>query len=64
MRLSVIPYGVAAGKHFARQRRAPADKIADHKECGAHPVAIEQIEELRRDGRIRAIVKGERELAR
>ena len=47
-----------------RQRRRLANPSADQKKCRFHTMAIEQIEQRRSDGRIRSIVKSERDRGR
>jgi hypothetical protein len=59
----VVADAVPPGRHFASQRGTLPNELADHEEGGAHAMAVKQVEELRGDGGIRAIVEGERELA-
>ncbi len=55
---------VPARGNFPDQIGACAHKFSDQKKCRAHGVAIEQFEKLGSDGRVWAIVKGERDLPR
>jgi hypothetical protein len=55
---------VSARGNFPDQIGTRARKFADEKKCRAHGVAIEQFEKPGSDGRVRAIVKGERDFPR
>jgi hypothetical protein len=52
---------VAALSDAFGKRRKSADALTDLKKSRACTVPLQQVEQLRRDGRIRAVVKGERQ---
>src|SRR5689334_22007640 len=58
----VVPYFVAGGQHAAREFRLLAHEFPDHEEGGADVVLSEYVEQRRRAGRVRSVVKGERDL--
>ena len=63
MRIAVIADGVPARDEFANQVGASARETPDHKKRSMHGMSLEQIEQARRDARIRSIVKRQRDRA-
>lgn len=59
MRIRVIAKQVAADRHFLNQPRTFPYKFPDQKKCCRNGIAIKQVEELRGDGWVGAIVKCE-----
>ena len=59
MRLGVIADGVAACGDFFRERGKRADVAADQEESGLGVVAVAEIEDLRRDFGVGAVVEGD-----
>jgi hypothetical protein len=55
---------MAARGNFLHQFGAGAHEFANQEKCRAYGVAVEQFDEARSDGRIRPIVKRERDLPR
>lgn len=62
MGVSVIGNEMAARRDLADEVRAIAHEAAYEKEGSARPVRVEEIEQLRRNRRVRTIVKGNGEL--
>ena len=60
MRIRVIAEDVATIHDLLRERGKCAHAAPDDEEGCARVVPVEQIEQFRRDGGIRAIVEGER----
>lgn len=64
MRVGVTADDVATGADFLGEIRAFADEFADQEERCFGVVLRQQFKQLRRDGRIRPIIKGQRKLFR
>src|SRR5258707_8403676 len=64
VRFGVIPKGVPASEDFFRQLRTLSREPADQEKRRACVVAIEKIQQLRRDGWIRSVVKRDRKAVR
>jgi hypothetical protein len=61
MSVSVVCNGVAAGDHIRGDLRELANALADHEECGARAMLVEEIKQRGCRRRIRTIVKRERD---
>ena len=61
--LRVVLDVVAAPHDLARQRRVGRHALANAKEAGAHAGGVQHVEHLRGDGRVGAVVKGQRDFA-
>ena|ERR1700724_2985364 len=61
VRVRVITYRMLPRGNLFDQIRARPRKFSDQKKCHAYGVVVEQIKEARSDGRVRAVVKRERE---
>ena len=64
VRLGVVANGMAARNGFFHQVGTFADKAANQEERGLGLIVVQQVQQSRRDGGIRAIVKGHGQLAR
>src|SRR5258708_283939 len=64
VRFRVIPEGVPANEDFFHQLRTLLHEPADQEKCRPSAVAIEKIQQLWRDGRIRSVIKRNRKAAR
>jgi hypothetical protein len=56
----MIANQVAARVNFLYERGTRARKFSDQEKCSANRVTFEQVEQLRRDGRIWTIIECER----
>ena len=63
MGVGVVSQDVSAGGDFFHEAGTFPDKFSHEEEGGLGAVASEEIEKLRSDGRIGAVIKGDRELA-
>src|SRR5271167_249456 len=61
VRVRVISQGMTTGSNFFHQAGAFTDKFANDEEGGLGVVACEEVEELRSDGGIGAVIESERE---
>jgi hypothetical protein len=64
MSVSVVCNGVAARDHIRGDLRKLANALANHEKCGARAMLVQEIEQRRRCGWIRTIVKRKRDGAR
>ena len=63
MRFRMVAEDVTSTGNFSNDLRTFASERPDKEECGARVVAIEQIEQLRRNRGVGPIVEGDCELA-
>ena len=61
MRLGMVGNGMAACDHIRGDLRKLANALANHEKCRARAVLFQEIEQRRRCGWIRTIVKRERD---